>query len=63
MSLKDLPTPDPKKLSRYHDNYFDALVDEALDDVDFNKIVEDLEDRILNGDFNPMKGGGTDGRQ
>ncbi len=32
--LKDLPTPDPKKLSRFHDNYFDALFVEALDEME-----------------------------
>ena len=32
--LKELPTPDPKKLSRFHDNYFDALFDEALDELE-----------------------------
>lgn len=34
MALKDLPTPDPKKVSRYHDNSLDALIDEALDEME-----------------------------
>lgn len=34
MSLKDLPTPDPKKVTRYHDNSLDALIDEALDEME-----------------------------
>lgn len=32
--LKDLPTPDPKKVSPYHDNYFDVLFDEAVDKLE-----------------------------
>ena len=49
MSYKDLPTPDPKKITRYHDNYRDALIDEALDD---------METKLRTGNFlvqNPNK--------
>lgn len=33
MSLKTLPTPDYLKATRYHDNSFDALVDESLESL------------------------------
>lgn len=49
MSYKELPTPDPKKITRYHDNYRDALIDEALDD---------MERKLITGNFleqNPNK--------
>ena len=42
MPLKDLPTPDPKKASRHQDNSFDALFDEALDE---------LQAKITTGNF------------
>lgn len=34
MSYKDLPKPDMSKATRYHDNYFDALFDEALEELE-----------------------------
>lgn len=33
MSLSNLPKPDMSKVTRYHDNYLDALIDEALDEL------------------------------
>lgn len=58
MPLKDLPTPDPKKVTRYHDNSFDALIDEALDQMDeeekmLNNAIADLENRLRSGNFVP----------
>lgn len=35
--LSDLPKPDASKMSRYHDNYLDALIDEALDEMQKEK--------------------------
>ena len=55
MPLKDLPTPDSKKVTRYHDNSIDALIDEALDD---------MEAKIRSGNFVPSpanKEGGSIG--
>ena len=33
MPYKELPTPDKQKATRCHDNSFDALFDEALDEM------------------------------
>lgn len=33
MPLRDLPKPDMSKVTRYHDNSIDALIDEALDEL------------------------------
>jgi len=42
MHYKDLPKPDPKKVTPFHDNYRDALFDEALDE---------MEAKIRSGNF------------
>lgn len=38
MPFRDLPTPDKQKATRCHDNSFDALFDEALDEMQKAKI-------------------------
>lgn len=42
MPYKDLPKPDPKKITPFHDNSHDALFDEALDE---------MEAKIRSGNF------------
>ena len=40
MPFRDLPTPDKQKATRCHDNSFDALFDEALDEIQKKKLRE-----------------------
>ena len=57
MPLRDLPKPDMSKVTRYHDNSIDALIDEALDEMSQIRTkasdeADRLNDRLLRGDFN-----------
>ena len=54
MALRDLPKPDMSKVTRYHDNSIDALIDEALDELSeikhqASETADKLSDELLRG--------------